>query len=138
MLLKGELSCVEVLILDRQYPESVDKSDMNWLNSKIKLEVPGFNAYFTSSIHFKDLYDFYHQLLSFCDQQSQSAKFVAIEDDLILNLEATIRGTVFCDGSALYEGNSLKFRFETDLYNVGKCVKNLRLDLDRFPELERL
>lgn len=136
MLLKSEFNFIEILVLDHQYPDSND-SDINWLNGEIKIEISGFKAHFKFNLYFEDLRDFYHQLLSLYDKSNQNARFIALEDDLILDFNSTTRGNILCEGIALCEGNSLKFKFEVEPYSIEQCLKSLELDLNRFPELKK-
>lgn len=58
----GEETKVEIGILHRNYPNSSDYWDGNWVTSKIHIEIPGYLVRFSANLRTDELADFAKEL----------------------------------------------------------------------------
>lgn len=59
MILKAEGRFIEIIILQRRHPDSMDFEDGNWLETEIRIDVPGFKGLYGSNLRTDDFDRFY-------------------------------------------------------------------------------
>ncbi len=127
MRLKGDIGKLEIEILKRSNSETEDYWDANWLESEIRIDVPGFSAFYGTNLRVDDLKSFYERLTALQNSSRKEAEFATLEEGLYLYCELAPNGSVNCKGSTNNgTGNSLNFNLQTDLASLGVFVDELR------------
>jgi len=134
MILKGDTGILEITILKRSNSETDDYWDGNWLESEIRIDVPGFKALYGTNLRVEDLQRFYESLLALKNNRSKEAEFTTMEEGLYLHLDVEPNGTINCKGKANNEGgNSLDFKVQSDLATLDSFIDDLRTTLESYP-----
>jgi len=139
MRLNGDTGKLEIKILRRINYEVDDYWDANWLESKIKVDVPGFNALYETNLRVDDLQRFYGRLVPLQDGSAKKAEFTTMEEGLYLYCEADPNGQINCKGIARNAaGSSLRFKLQTDTASLDAFTSALRAVLAYYPLVRSL
>lgn len=134
MILESETGTIEIKILNRTDTETTDYWDGNWLHSAIKINVRGFSAIYNANLRVDDLQRFYANLLSIKNDCIKEAKFTTMEEGIYLDLKIEPKGSLTCIGRANDEnGNSLKFKIESDQASLNHFTEKVRTTLELYP-----
>lgn len=134
MRLKGDIGKLEIKILKRSNSETEDYWDANWLESEIRIDVPGFNALYGTNLRVDDLQRFYEGLTALQNSSVKEAEFTTMEEGLYLHCELALNGNINCKGKANNDtGNSLDFNLQTDLASLDDFVDELKAVLQSYP-----
>jgi hypothetical protein len=139
MILKGNMSTLDINILKRSNSETDDYWERNWLESEIRIDVPGFKALYGTNLRVDDLQSFFEKLIALQNGNIKEAEFKTMEEGLYLNCELVVNGNINCKGKANNDtGNSLDFNLQTDLVSLDVFVDDLRTILQSYPLLGNL
>ena len=134
MILKGDIGKLEVKVLNRSNSETDDYWDGNWLESKIKIDVPGFNALYGTNLRVDDLQKFYEELVDLLNGNISEAEFTTMEEGLYMYCELAANGLIECKGKANNDtGNHLDFRLQTDFASLNVFLTDFKLILKSYP-----
>ncbi|WP_129713930.1 hypothetical protein [Pedobacter sp. SYP-B3415] len=134
MILKGDIGKLEIRVLKRSNSETDDYWDGNWLESEIRIDVPGFNTLYGTNLRVDDLQTFYKKLTGLQSGNINEAEFITMEEGLHLHCELVANGLIECKGKANNNtGNSLDFRLQTDLSSLHIFVNELKTILKSYP-----
>jgi hypothetical protein len=134
MKLLGDSGKLEINILGRNHPDSLDFWDGNWVNSEIKIDVPGFNAFYETDLRLDDISRFYQALIKLKSGTSNEAEFTTLEEGLYLHLVVEKNGSINCNGKARNNlGNTLNFILDTDLSTLDNFVSEIDAALKSYP-----
>ncbi|MDR2385884.1 MAG: hypothetical protein LBD80_09555 [Tannerella sp.] len=134
MILKGDIGKLEIKVLKRSNSETDDYWDGNWLESEIRIDVPGFNTLYGTNLRVDDLQRFYEKLTDLQSRNINEAEFTTMEEGLYLHCELVANGLIECKGKANNDtGNSLNFRLQTDLASLDIFVNELKMILKSYP-----
>jgi hypothetical protein len=134
MRLKGDIGKLEIKILKRSNSETEDYWDANWLESEIRIDIPGFNTLYGTNLRVDDLQRFYEGLTDLQNSSIKEAEFTTMEEGLYLHCELLPNGNINCKGKANNDtGNSLDFIFQTDLASLDVFVDELKAILQSYP-----
>ena len=135
MIIKSESSSVEVIVLRRSYPESTDFEDANWLESEIKINVPGFKGLYGTNLRTDDFERFYKDLEKLKTNQSLEVKFTTMEEGLYLQGLLSITGNIKWSGIAKssWGDSCLTFVIETDYVSIDGLLKQVYKILNEYP-----
>lgn len=134
MRLKGDIGKLEIKILKRSNSETEDYWDANWLESEIRIDVPGFSTLYGTNLRVDDLQRFYEGLTALQNSSVKEAEFTTMEEGLYLHFELVPNGSINCKGKANNDtGNSLDFNLQTDLASLDVFVDELKTVLQSYP-----
>ncbi len=139
MKLLGDSGKLEINILGRNHPDSLDFWDGNWLNSEVKIDVPGFNVFYETNLRLDDISRFYQALIKLKSGASKEAEFTTLEDGLYFHIALERNGSINCNGKASNNlGNTLNFILDTDLATLDNFVGEIDAILKSYPLREAL
>lgn len=85
MIIIGDKGKLEIDILRRSNLNTNDYWDGNWLESKIKIDVLGFNAIYKTNLRVEDLQRFHEALVMLQNGKTADAEFTTMEEGLYLH-----------------------------------------------------
>lgn len=139
MELKGETGDLKIIILKRTDTDKDDYWDSNWLESEIRINVPGFKALYGTNLRIDDLADFYNELIGLQNNTIIEAEFVTMEEGLYLNCKLQYNGAITCIGKANNsDGNNLNFNIQSDLASLDIFIDELSFVLESYPLIGHL
>lgn len=94
MILKSEDKIVEIIILQKSYPEAKEFEDVNWLKCEIRIEVPGFKGIYGTDLRIDDFERFYEEIEEVRLLHSKELKLVTMEDGIYLKGTLDIYGHI--------------------------------------------
>ncbi|WP_303873477.1 hypothetical protein [Bacteroides acidifaciens] len=120
MILKSEDKIVEIIILQKSYPEAKEFEDANWLKCEIRIEVPGFKGIYGADLRIDDFERFYEEIEEVRLLHSKELKLVTMEDGIYLKGTLDIYGHIKWEGIARpsYGSSCLTFVIETDFASL--------------------
>lgn len=134
MKVLGDSGKLEINILGRNNPDSLDFWDGNWVNSEIKIDVPGFNAFYKTNLRLDDISRFYQALIKLKNGTSKEAEFTTLEESLYLHFLVEKTGSITCNGKAKNNlGSTLNFILGTDLSTLDNFVREIDAALKSYP-----
>ena len=135
MILKSEGKFIEVSILRRSRPESTDFEDGNWLESEIKIDVPGFKGLYGANLRSDDFEQFCIDLKKLKSNHAKEIEFTTMEEGLYLKGLLDITGNIKWEGVAKssWDSSCLTFRIETDYSTVDRLLNQVQEILNKFP-----
>lgn len=131
-------SAVEILILDREFPDATDFWDGNWLNANVTLRTPHFHGTYRTWIRTVELEDFRNALNRLARNEVPAAEFTTMEEQLHLRGRLERRGAVAWTvrGCGDDREAELTFSFETDNASIVKVANELGMILEQYPVIE--
>lgn len=135
MILKSEGRFIEITILGRSYPESTDFEDANWLESEIKIEVPGFKGLYGANLRADDFERFCKDLEKLKTNQSSKVEFATMEGGLYLQGLLGMTGNIKWSGIAKssWGDSCLTFVIEIDYMSIDELLKQAHEVLNEYP-----
>lgn len=140
MILKAEGRFIEIIILRRSYPESIDFEDGNWLESKIEIDVPGFKGLYGANLRVDDFERFYEDLEKLRTFQSKEIEFVTMEEGVYLKGTLDMTGNIKWYGMAKpsYGNSCLTFVIEMDYSSIDDLLRQTQDVLNNYPVIGKL
>lgn len=124
----GEKTVIEIDILAREYPNSCDYWDGNWLVSNVKIEIPGYNVNFNASLRADEISEFMKGLMLMHRNLSGEAKLTSLESYIHLEGEIDKLGQIHWFGETCYPAGSgavLTFEVDSDQSYLKDLIKEL-------------
>ncbi|SDH52630.1 hypothetical protein SAMN04487975_105139 [Planococcus glaciei] len=79
-LVLGDKTKLEIEVLQRNYPNSRDYWDANWIASRIHLEIPGYTAHFEADLRTNELKEFADELRDMNEALKGTATLKNLDD----------------------------------------------------------
>ncbi|WP_110111803.1 hypothetical protein [Bacillus sp. CGMCC 1.16541] len=127
-LLVGEEAKIEIDLIHRSYPTSMDYWDGNWVDSRIKVEIPGYVAHFDSYLRTDELQDFFSQLKKMNDTLTGKAALHNLDNYIQIEGEMTKTGMIHWTAETCYPagyGAVLTFEFASDQSYLNELIEQL-------------
>ena len=135
MILKGEGRFLEIRILRRSHPESLDFEDGNWLETEIRITIPGFNGCFGANLRTDDFSRFNRDLERLKASQANEIEFTTMEEGIYLKGKVEMSGNIQWIGTAKssYGDSSLMFTIRTDFTSIDGLLYQVQGILKNYP-----
>ncbi|MEH6942686.1 WapI family immunity protein [Bacillus sp. JJ722] len=134
--LLGENEKVQIEILSRSYPNSSDYWDVNWVDSKITIEIPGYFVHFDTDIRTDGLKDFMNELKLMNSKLKGRAILKNMDGSIYFECEMNRLGQISWEGETCYPvtfGAVLNFSFQSDQSFLERLIEELEDILSIFP-----
>lgn len=135
-LLGEENERVEMEVLSRKHPNSSDYWDVNWIVSKINVEIPGYLGQFYVDLRTDELRDFVDELKLMSSSLKGKAILKNLDSTIHFECEMNYSGQIMWSGETCYPagyGAVLKFEFKSDQSYLKRLIKELDDILSVFP-----
>lgn len=135
----GSKTKIEIMILERLYPELIGSWEGDWVKAVIKVEIPGYSADFLADLRTEEFKGFREQLATMDQKLEGSASFISIENTIEAKAVMDSSGGIYWEVSTRYPisiGAVLTFDFGSDQSYLNQLVKELDEVLTEFPVLE--
>jgi hypothetical protein len=126
--LLGEKTKVEIDVIGREYPNSSDYWDGNWVVSNVKVEIPGYNVNFNASLRTDDIRDFVNDLKLMSRNLSGKATLKNLDSFIHFEGEMDKLGHIEWSGETCYPAGSgavLTFEFVSNQSYLDVLIKEL-------------
>ncbi|MBD8028705.1 hypothetical protein H9636_18930 [Ureibacillus sp. Re31] len=126
--LLGEKTKVEIDVLAREYPNSSDYWDGNWVISNVKVEIPGYYVDFNASLRTDEIRDFLNDLKSMNRYLTGKAILKNLESIIHFEGEMDKLGHIDWSGETCYPAGSgavLTFEFVSNQSYLEDLIKEL-------------
>lgn len=135
MILKAEGRFLEITILRRSHPESLDFEDANWIETEIRIAVPGFNGCYGANLRTDDFSRFNNGLEQLKTFQSNEIEFTTIEEGIFLKGIIDTSGNIQWTGTAKpsYGDSCLTFTIRTDFASIDDLLYQTQDILSNYP-----
>ena len=127
---------VEVCIRSYEYAPTGEYHDDNWLAVKVSLSVGAFRGSFQASFLTEEIVLFREGVAALYETLTGIARFIAMENQLFLELSGNGRGNIAIKGEARDQcgvGNRLEFELNIDQTQLAETMKELDAVIERFP-----
>ncbi|MGD6831239.1 WapI family immunity protein [Sutcliffiella halmapala] len=134
--LLGEETKIEIDVLHRNYPNSSDYWDGNWVKSKIKIEIPGYLVRFDADLRTDELRDFVNEIKLLNRSLKGIASLKNLDSYLQFECQMGKLGQMLWTAETCYPagyGAVLKFEFESDQTFLNRLIRELDDILTHFP-----
>ena len=134
--LLGEETTIEIDVLYRNYPNSSDYWDGNWVTSKINIKIPGYLVNFDADLRIDELRDFANEIKLMSKLLKGKAILNNLDNYLHIECEMDKLGKIIWTAETCYPsgyGAVLKFEFESDQSFLIGLIKELENILTAFP-----
>lgn len=134
----GELEHIALNVSGREFPNSTDFWDANWLICTVEIAVGAFRGRVEGMIRTEEVEGFREQLLRLNDGLNGEAEFATMEEWLSLRLIGDGRGHIetICQlGDAPGSGNTLTCRLSMDQTFLPPLMQELSELLKAYPVL---
>ncbi|WP_203364726.1 hypothetical protein [Bacillus sp. REN10] len=136
--LLGAETNIEIDVLHRNYPNSSDYWDRNWVSSKLKIEIPGYTVSFVADLRTDELSDFVNKLKIMNKNMKGKAILNNLDGYLEIEGEMNKLGQIIWTAETCYPagyGAVLNFEFVSDQSYLETIIKELDDVLVAFPVL---
>ncbi|MDN3449468.1 hypothetical protein QMA09_04655 [Planococcus sp. APC 3906] len=134
----GDNTKLEIDVLQRNYPDSTDFWDANWIASVIHLEIPGYMVHFEADLRTDELRDFVDELRSMNENLGGTAILKNLDSYIYLEGAMDLRGKISWNIETCYPagiGAELTCDFESDQTYLRILIDELDRVLEAFPVL---
>ncbi len=135
-LLGEENERVEIDVLSRSHPKSLDYWDVNWIITTIKIELPGYLVQFNADLRTDELKDFLDELNRISSNLRGKAILKNLDNYVHVECEINHKGQLLWSVRTCYPagyGAVLTFEFKSDQSYLQRLVKELEAILALFP-----
>ena len=125
-------------MLQRNYPDSMDFWDANWIASVIHLEIPGYMVHFEADLRTDELRDFVDELRSMNENLGGTAILKNLDSYIYLEGAMDLRGKISWNIETCYPaeiGAELTCDFESDQTYLRILIDELDRVLEAYPVL---
>ena len=132
MTIVGDDAQLELDIIRKEYSQSDNEEDQQWLEVNIKASLTGFMAYFEASVRIDEFNLFIDSISNVLDTQKGTVELFTMEESICLRGIVDATGNVDWTGVLTYPvgiGDKLQFRFNTDFYQLQRIKDGLTKDL---------
>lgn len=130
------VAALKIWTHNRQFPDSDDYWDGNWINSSAQMSANGATVEVIAPfIHLGELKRWYGQLLDLNKSLSGEANLEPMEPDLSVSMKAESLGHITVNVNMTPDNISQKhwFEFEIDQSYIPKLIGDLEAVLSKFP-----
>ena len=134
--LLGEETTIEIDVLYRNYPNSSDYWDGNWVTSNINIKIPGYLVNFGANLRTDELRDFTNEIKLMSKHLKGKANLKNLENYLHIECGMEKLGNIIWTAETCFPagyGAVLKFEFESDQSFLIRLIKELETILTAFP-----
>ncbi|KGR76261.1 WapI family immunity protein [Ureibacillus sinduriensis] len=135
-LLGDDFEKVEIEVVTRSHPNTTDYWDINWIDSKISVEIPGYVVQFHAALRTDEISDFLQGLKLMYSNLRGKAALNNLDNAIFFECEMDHLGKLKWLGETCYPagyGALLKFEFSSDQSYLKKLIKELEAILSAFP-----
>lgn len=135
-LLGNEYERVEIEVISRRYPDTTNYWDINWIDSKINVDIPGYVVEFHASLRTDELSDFLNELQLLNKNLKGNATLNNLDKYIHFECEMDRLGKMKWSGETCYPagfGAVLNFEFNSDQSYLERLIKELEAVLSVFP-----
>lgn len=132
----GDETTIEVDVLNRNYPNSSDYWDANWVTSKINIKIPGYLVSYDADLRTDELRDFAKEIKLMSKLLKGKATLKNLDNYLQIECEMNKTGKIIWIAETCYpagDGAVLKFEFESDQSFLADLIKEMENVLSTFP-----
>lgn len=132
MKIVGDDAQLELDVIRKEYLQSDNEEDQQWLEVNIKASLIGFRAYFKASVRIDELNLFITSISNVLDDKEGTVKLSTMEEAIYLQGVVDHTGNVNWTGVLIYPigtGSRLHFGFNTDFYQLQRIKDGLTKDL---------
>ncbi|CAG5067308.1 hypothetical protein DYBT9623_00028 [Dyadobacter sp. CECT 9623] len=135
MRLQSAEALLQVDILRRSYPNSLDYWDGNWLRSEITIKTSGLNCFYSTNLRADDFLKFSEGIKNLITSLIGEVEFQTMEEGLYLKGQLEATGNIKWDVLAKTEpgGISLSFIMLTDNASIDELLKDIQNTLSNYP-----
>lgn len=136
MILKGDLSSIEIDVLSIHKAISNDFWENNWLTVCLNANFPGFNVNLEQEFRKDDFANFLGHLKEFLLYKEEKASFYTIEEGFFLNFLFEESGKIIVKGKITAIDSikcSLEFSFLSDRFYVESFMHDIEMFLKENP-----
>lgn len=133
---KGDGGFLRVEILQRSRPGCAAYWDGNWLDARVRAEIPGFSVACPLSIRSDEIGAFLRELKALYETLKGQARFRTLEDALLIDLQSDRRGHLELTARVRYPvgiGATLEFALEMDQTYLPAVIKQIEEIMLRYP-----
>lgn len=126
--LLGDSAEVEIDILSREYPDSTDYWDGNWVISNVKVQIPGYYVDFNANLRTDEIRNFLNDLKLMNSQLSGKAKLKNLDSFINFDCAMNKLGHINWSGETCYPAGSgavLNFEFVSNQSYLEDLIKEL-------------
>ena len=134
--LLGDDTIIELDVLYRNYPDSSDYWDVNWITSKINIKIPGYHVNFDANLRTDELKDFVNEIKLMTKHLKGKATLSNMETFIQIEGEMDKLGKIMWIAETCYPagyGAVLKFEFESDQSFLNILIRELEEILTSYP-----
>lgn len=134
--LTGEETTIEIDVLYRNYPNSSDYWDGNWVTSKINIKIPGYFVNYDADLRTDELRDFANEIKLMSKLLKGKATLKNLDNYLQIECEMNKTGKIIWTAETCYPagyGAVLKFEFVSDQSFLVDLIKELENISVAFP-----
>ncbi|MFC7686431.1 hypothetical protein [Ureibacillus sp. GCM10028918] len=135
-LLGDENEKVEIGVVTRSHPNTTDYWDINWIDSIVNVEIPGYVVQFYASLRTDELSDFLHELKLMNRNLKGKAILSNLDSYIHFECEMDRLGKMKWSGKTCFpagNGAELTFEFKSDQSYLERLIKELESILSVFP-----
>ncbi|AQU78887.1 MULTISPECIES: hypothetical protein [Planococcus] len=135
----GSETKVEIMILERLYPESIGSWEGDWVKAALRVEIPGYSVNFLADLRTEEFKEFRDQLAAMNQELEGTASLISIENAIEAKAVIDSLGGIYWEVRTCYPigtGAVLTFEFDSDQSYLNQLVKELDEVLKEFPVLE--
>lgn len=135
-LLGEENEKVEIEVLARTHADTTNYWDINWIESNIKVDIPGYLVHFNASLRTDELRDFVNELKLMNGNLKGKATLNNLDNYLHFECEMNHLGKIQWSGETCFpsgNGAVLNFEFTSDQSYLQSLIEELNAILEAFP-----
>ncbi|AQQ53288.1 WapI family immunity protein [Planococcus lenghuensis] len=136
--LLGKEAAIQIEVVSRIYPNSLDYWDGNWIVTRISIEIPGYSVQFSANLRTDELRDFVKKLKVMNKKLKGKASLENIDGFIDIKCEINLLGKIYWEVETCYPagtGAVLHFNFESDQMYLENLIKELDEVIIAFPIL---
>jgi len=135
-LLGEENEKVEIEVIGRTHPESTDYWDGNWIDAKLKVEIPGYLVEFVANLRTDELRGFLDELKIMYKTLKGKVELDNMDEYIHFECEINNLGHIRWIGKTCYPpgyGAELTFEFQSNQSYLEQIIRELDAILAVFP-----
>lgn len=136
----GEDGKLDIMVLERCFPEEAGTWEGDWVRSTVSLEIPGYSAYFEADLRMDEFSEFLQQVQTMHRDLKGTAALMPLEKTVEIIGEIHSLGGISWDVETCYplgSGTILQFTLGADQSYLPALIKELNELLEEFPVLEK-
>lgn len=136
----GEDGKLDIVVLERSFPEEAGTWGGDWVRSTVSLEIPGYSACFEADLRTEEFSGFLQQIETMHRELKGTAALVPLEKTVEIIGKIHSLGGISWDVETCYplgSGTILQFTLGADQSYLPALIKESNKLLEEFPVLEK-